>query len=161
MWGGRRPAPTTLAAAALMGVVSIAFGAYGVAVMITAGDGGPMASRDAVLLGVSGREEGTATMMAVTVILVTSALTLSLTMGVLRRREGARHAALMVFGILGFLALAAALPGLSAMPPRSGAPFGVLVGLVDLGVVALLLLPATSDDVEDAERERDRAAARR
>jgi hypothetical protein len=144
-----------------MGVVSTVFAVYAVVVLVTAGDGGLVASRDAVVLGISGREEGMATTMVVGVILVVSALTLSLTVGVLRRREGARHAALMTFGILGFLALAASLPGLAAVPQRSGAPFGVLVGLTDLGVVALLLLPATADDVEDAERERDRAAMRR
>jgi hypothetical protein len=144
-----------------MGVVSTVFAVYAVVVLVTAGDGGLVASRDAVVLGISGREEGMATTMVVGVILVVSALTLSLTVGVLRRREGARHAALMTFGILGFLALAASLPGLTAVPQRSGAPFGVLVGLTDLGVVALLLLPATADDVEDAERERDRAAMRR
>ncbi|HSJ43741.1 MAG TPA: hypothetical protein VK923_03560 [Euzebyales bacterium] len=161
MWRGRRPEPTTLAAAGMMGAVSIVFGAYGAAELPTAGDSGPVASRDAVLLGISGREEGVATVMAVVVILAVSALTLSLAVGVLRRREGARYAALMTFGMLGLLALAASLPGLMSTPPRSGAPFGVLTGLVDLGIVALLLLPATADDIEDAERARERAATRR
>ena len=161
MWGGRHPAPTTLAAAGLMGVVSIVFAAYGVAVLAIAADGGPAASRDAVLLGISGREEGVARTMVVGVILAVSALTLVLTVGVLRRREGARHAALMTFGLLGFLALAASLPGLMSSPQRAGAPFGVLTALVDLGVVALLLSPATADDVDDVERQRERAATRR
>jgi len=161
MWGGRRPAPTTVAAAGVMGAVSIVFAAYAVAVLATKGDSGPVASREAVLLGISGREEGVATIMVVVIILAVSALTLSLTVGVLRRREGARHAALMTFGTLGFVALAASLPGLMSTPPRPGARFGVLTGLVDLGIVVLLLLPATADDVEDAERERERAATRR
>ena len=161
MSAGRRPAPTTLAAAGVMGAVSIVFAAYAVAVLATMGDSGPVASREAVLLGISGREEHVATVLAAVVILAVSALTLGLTVGLLRRREGARHAALMTFGTLGFLALAASLPGLMATPQRSGAPFGVLTGLVDLGIVVLLLLPATADDVEDAERERERAALRR
>ena len=161
MWGGRRPAPTTLAAAGIMGVLSMVYTAYGVAALTTAGDSGPVASRAAVLLGIDSREESVATMMAAGVILAVSALTLSLTVGLLRRREGARHAALMTFGVLGFLALAASLPGLMSTPQRPGAPFGVLTGVVDLAIVALLLLPATADDVEAAERERERAKTRR
>lgn len=157
MWGARPPARSTLAAAGLMGMTSLVFAAYALSVLASAGDGGVIGSRDAVLLGLSGREEGVATMMIVGVILGVSALTLGLAVGVLRRREGARHAALMTFGLLGFLALAASVPGVLSTPRRAGMPFGVLTGLVDLAVVALLLLPSTADDVEDAEHERERS----
>jgi hypothetical protein len=160
MWGHRRPAWSTLVAAGLMGLVSLGFAGYAL-IVLSETNGGPVGSRDAVLLGLSGREESTATTIVVIVILVVSALTLGLTIGVLRRREGARHAALMTFGLLALLALAASLPGLMAVPPRSGARFGVLVGLADVAVVGLLLLPMTADDVEDAERTRGRAALRR
>ena len=67
----------------------------------------------------------------------------------------------MTFGLLGFLALAASVPGVLSTPRRAGMPFGVLTGLVDLAVVALLLLPSTADDGEDVEHERERITARR
>lgn len=161
MWGGRRPARSTLAAVGLMGAVSLVFLAYAVAVLAAARNVGVVASRDAVLLGLSGREEGIAITIVGGVILGVSLLTLAQTVGVLLRREGARHAALMTFGVLSFLALATSLPGQLATPPRAGAPFGILTGVADAAVVALLLLPATADDVEAAERARERVAVRR
>lgn len=144
-----------------MGIVSAVYVAYAVLVLRDSGDGGPVASRNAVLLGISGREEGVARIIVAIVILVVSALTVSLAVGVLRRRQGARHAALVTFGVLGLVALAASLPGLSADPPRPGAPFGLVTAIVDVAVVVLLLLPMTADDVDDAERDRERMALRR
>ena len=160
MWARHRPAWSTTAAAALMGTVSLVYAAYAVLALLDARDAGPIASRDAVLLGISGREAGVATPIIAIIILVVTALTSTLTVGVLRRGEGARHAALMTFGVLGALALAASLPGLQSVPPRAGAPFGVLTGIVDLVVVGLLLLRSTADDVEDAERFRERLRTR-
>ena len=85
MWGARPPARSTLAAAVLTGMTSLVFAAYALTVLASAGDGGVVGSRDAVLLGLSGREEGVATMMIVGVILGVSALALGLAVGVLRR----------------------------------------------------------------------------
>lgn len=161
MWGGRRPARSTAMAVGLICIVSVGYAVYAVLVLRDAGDAGPVASRDAVVLGISGREEGVARVIVAIVILAVSALTVSLAVGVLRRRQGARHAALVTFGVLGLVAFAASLPGLAADPPRPGAPIGLATAIVDVAVVVLLLLPMTADDVEDAERDRERMALRR
>lgn len=145
----------------LMGAVTVAFGWYGIRVLTADGGGSAVAGRDAALMGLSGPEERTGRAMAAVVILVVTALTAVVTVGVARHRVGARHAAIMVFGVLGFLAVAAAVPGLAAEPPRPGAAYGVAVALVDVAIVALLLSPGTADAFEDAERERDRRALRR
>lgn len=143
-----------------MGTLTLAFVGYALLAAGAAGGGGAV-SREALLLGLSGREESTATTMVIVLILVVSLLTLGLTVGVLRRREGARHAALMTFGMMGFVSLATSVPGLQAEPPRPGAPYGVLVGVLNVLVVVLLLLPSSAADVEDAEHDRARAVTRR
>lgn len=83
-------------------------------------------------------------------------MTAVLTVGVAARRVGARHAAIVTFGVLGFVAVTASVPGLLAEPPRPGAGYGVLVGVIDIAIVVLLMLPGTADAFEDAERARDR-----
>jgi hypothetical protein len=153
----RRPATSTVAAALTIGVLTVGFIAYAFIsiVRVDATD----ASRDAVILGLSGREEGTATMIVSVVILALSLLTALQCLGVARRQQGARHAALVTFGVLSFVSLAAALTGLQAEPPAPNAGYGILVGVLDAVVVVLLLLPSTADDFELAERERDRRAS--
>ncbi|CAN5917193.1 hypothetical protein BH23ACT10_BH23ACT10_23340 [soil metagenome] len=153
MQRGRRPAWSTIAAAGLMAVLTAVFATYAILALrgLSADD---RTSRDALLLGLSGREESNATVIIAIVMLVVCLLTLTQCVGIVRRRQGARHAALMTFGVLGFVSLAAALPGLFAQPPSPNARYGVLAGFADIAVVVLLLLPLTADDVELAERER-------
>jgi hypothetical protein len=154
----RGPSTSTVAAALAMGLVTVGFIVYAAIAII--GVDPTNASRDAVVLGLSGREEGTATLLVSIAILALSMLTAMQCLGVARRRQGARHAALVTFGVLSFVSLAAGLTGLQAVPPAPNAWYGVLVGVVDAVVVALLLLPPTADDFELAERERDRRASR-
>lgn len=143
-----------------MAVVTVVFATYAILAIIAANADEP-ASRDALLLGLTAQEQSTATVIVALVMLAVSLVTLMQCVGVARRRQGARHAALVTFGVLGFVALAAALPGLFAQPPSPNARYGVLTGFADIAVVVLLLLPMTADDVELAERRRDRDAVRR
>ncbi len=54
-------------------------------------------------------------------------------------RAWAREAAFLIFGLLGTISLAASLAGLTADPPAPSAWSGILVGVLNLSVVALLL----------------------
>jgi hypothetical protein len=154
----RRPAGSTVAAAVAIGVITVGFTAY--AAIAIFGVAAASASRDAVLLGLTGTEESTATRIVSIVILALALLTALQCLGVARRRQGARHAAMVTFGMLSFVSLAAGCTGLQAVPRAPNAWWGVLVGLLDAAVVVLLLLPATADDFELAERERARRASR-
>lgn len=157
----RRPTWSTLTAAGLMAAVSLIFAVYALSAISGIVPDRISASRDAILLGLDAQQANNATAMAAGLILAISVLTLSLSVGVALRRVGARHAAMLVFGVLGFISLAAAVPGLQSTPPRAGAGYGVLVGLVDIAAVGLLLMPTTADDFELVERERERQLARR
>lgn len=64
--------------------------------------------------------------------------------GLVFLRAWAREAAIVVYGILGLVALAASLGGLAADPPAPSTWTGVLVGLANLSVVGLLLAPASA-----------------
>lgn len=157
----RRPSWSTVTAASLMAAVTLIFAIYALSAVTSIVPDRIGASRDAVLLGLDAQQENNATVIVAGLILAISALTAGLSVGVAMRREGARHGAMLVFGVLGFIALAAAIPGLQSNPPRPGAGYGVLVGLVDLAVVTLLLIPTTADDFSLIERERERELARR
>lgn len=160
MGRGRPPSWSTVAAVAMMSVITGVFTTYAVAALRRPpGDATP--SRDAVFLGLSGQQESNATTIAAILMLVVSVVTLAECIGVAQRRQSARHAALMTFGLLSFVSLAAALPGLTARPPSPNAAYGVLAGLADAAVVVLLLLPATMQDVELVELQRERSRVRR
>lgn len=60
--------------------------------------------------------------------------------GMLLAREWAREAALVIYGVLGMVVLAASLGGLAADPPAPSAWTGILVGIANLTIVALLLM---------------------
>lgn len=155
-----RPAWSTSVAAAAAAAVTVAYAVYAIAA-VTGLDATQVAgSRDATLLGLDGRSERMATVMTAALVLAVSAVTAAQAVGLLLRRDGARHAAMLTFGLLGLLALAAAVPGVLADPPRPAAGWGVLTGVVDLGIVALLVLPATADDFGLAERRRSRPPRR-
>ena len=78
-------------------------------------------------------------------------LSFVLALGLLRGRSGSHQAAFVVFVVLGLIALGSSLSGLNADPPAENAKTGLLVGLVDMAIVACLLLPSTQHDVEHAE----------
>jgi hypothetical protein len=91
------------------------------------------------------------------VLLGLCALTTSLGIGVLARREGVRHAALGTFALFTIITVPLSLVGLNAEPPSGGAFLGLLIGLADALVVWLLLMPKTTADFERAEVTRQRA----
>src|SRR5688500_12384328 len=74
-------------------------------------DGGPRQVRTYVIIGAS-------------MMFGLSALAISLALGVFRRREGAHHATIVVFVVLGLIAVAASSQGLAADPPAEGAKLG-------------------------------------
>lgn len=59
--------------------------------------------------------------------------------GLMLVQAWAREAALVIYGVLGLVVLAASLGGLAGDPPAPSAWTGVLVGITNLVVVGLLL----------------------
>ena len=155
-----RPVWSTSVAAAAVAVLTVAFAAHAVAAVAGLDATQVAGSREATLLGLDGRSERMGTVVTAGLMLAVSTVTAAQAVGLALRRDGARHAALLTFGVLGLLALATALPGVLADPPRPAARWGVLTGIVDLAIVALLLLPATADDFDLAERRRSRPPRR-
>ncbi len=69
-------------------------------------------------------------------VVVVSAITM---IGLMFAKEWAREAALVIYGVLGLVVLAASIGGLAADPPAPSAWTGVLVGVANLTIVGLLL----------------------
>jgi hypothetical protein len=72
--------------------------------------------------------------------------------GLAFRGEWAREAGLVIYGLLGLVAIAASLGGLAADPPAPSAWLGVFTGLANFTVVGFLLAPATSRDFKHRVR---------
>jgi hypothetical protein len=103
------------------------------------------------------------TFLAITsaVVLGLCVLTTILGIGVLRRREGVRHAAIGTFVVFAAITIPLAVSGLLAEDPSPGVLIGLTVGVADAGVVVFLLRRDTSIDFERAEQARARARAER
>jgi hypothetical protein len=84
-----------------------------------------------------------------------------LALGVLFRKGGMRHAAIGLFTLFAIITIPLAIAGVRADTPRRGAWFGLAIGLVDAGIVWLLLAPKTADDFERVESARHRAERER
>lgn len=113
--------------------------------------------RDALIVsGSSGGTQATRTfaIFGAAVTLGLCVLAATLAFGVFRRREGAHHAVIVTFAILGVIALGASVQGLTADPPAENAKIGLLVGLLDAAIVVTLLLERTRDDFEYMEAVR-------
>ncbi|MEN8112741.1 MAG: hypothetical protein ABFS21_00010 [Actinomycetota bacterium] len=74
--------------------------------------------------------------------------------GLACRREWAREAGFVVYGLLGLLAIAVSLGGLTADPPAPSAWVGLLTGVANIAVVGLLFAPATSRSFRHRSRKR-------
>jgi hypothetical protein len=107
-------------------------GALSLASAGTAADAGRMAANTSAIVGI-----------AIGAVVLLSAI---ITVGLAFRSEWARETALMIYGLLGFVAIAASLGGLAADPPAPSAWLGVLTGVADFAIVGLLLAPATARD---------------
>ncbi|HJR44414.1 MAG TPA: hypothetical protein VJ927_02300 [Actinomycetota bacterium] len=158
-----RPRPTTtIVAAALMMLVCIPFVINGFDLVELASN--PSAADEELqhALIVTGLSDGgprqvrTYAIIGAGMMLGLSVLALTLAAGVFRRREGAHHATIVVFAMLGLIALAASSQGLFADPPAEGAKLGLAVGLTNIGIVALLLTNSSREDVEHMESIRAR-----
>lgn len=82
-------------------------------------------------------------------------------LGVLFRKSGMRHAAIGLFSLFAIITIPLAIVGIRSDTPRRGAWFGLAIGLVDAGIVWLLLAPKTADDFERVESARARAERER
>ena len=149
--GRRHLAKTTLAAAALIAAVTTAFLTY---LLRYAGHQREGADLDASLLGLNSQQAQNAAGIARVLIVVVSLISVLLLIGILRRRQGARFAAIGVFGMLAIVVGSVAWTGLSAHPPAPNALYGLACGVVDALIAGLLLAPATADDFDEAEHER-------
>ena len=79
--------------------------------------------------------------LAIGSVVLVSAVIVS---GLLFRRDWAREAGLVIYGLLGLMAIGASLGGLFADPPARSAWLGILTGVADLAIAGLLLAPATA-----------------
>jgi uncharacterized protein YhhL (DUF1145 family) len=91
------------------------------------------------------------------IMLAICLVTIAIAVGMLRRREGAHHAGIVVFGVLAVVSIAASLAGLNSDPPAPRAGLGLATGIGNALIVFLLLRRTTMDDIERAESLRARA----
>ena len=81
-------------------------------------------------------------------------LSLIIIIGLAFRRDWAREAGVVIYGLLGLMSIAVSLGGLSADPPAPSAWVGMLNGLANVAIVVLLLVPPTSRDFHNSGRTR-------
>ncbi len=110
----------------------------------------------AIQMAIAPEAERTLFVTAGAIVVVTCLLELYLAIGVLRRRQAAREGALFMAGALALISLAIGTAGLLANDAASGAIWGVLTGLANLTVFALLWHPTTRSDISRAEHARQR-----
>jgi uncharacterized protein YhhL (DUF1145 family) len=91
------------------------------------------------------------------IMLTICVIAIVIAVGLMRRREGAQHAGIVVFGLLAVVSIAASLAGLNADPPAPRAGLGLATGIGNALIVFLLLRRQTMDDIEGAESLRAKA----
>jgi hypothetical protein len=157
-------AGTSTAAGVLILALTALFGAIGVDQARDAMDRARV-DRETLLtaIGLGLNPEETQNLMAITaiVVLALSTLALVLGIGVLRRREGVRHAAIGTFVVFAAVTIPLAVSGLLSEDPSPGVLIGLGIGIADAFVVYLLLRRETLIDFERAEDARLRARAER
>jgi len=114
-----------------------------------------------IAFGLGDTETQNFTTILAFIILGICVLSAVLTFGVLFRKAGMRHAAIGLFTLFAVITIPLAIAGIRSDTPRRGAWFGLLIGLVDAGIVWLLLAPKTADDFERVESARMRAERER
>lgn len=161
---GRRAAPakTTLAAAVLILLVTAPFLVNAVNLARATSDEATLRLqvRETLILNNvnPGEREATNYARYLSIIMgIISVVTIAIAVGILRRREGAQHAGIVVFGVLAVISIGASIAGLNADPPAPRAGLGLLTGLGNAAITVLLLLRSTMDDIEGAESLRTRA----
>lgn len=150
----RRCAATTLAAVGVSVVVTLAFAVFAVEQIANIDPGRRTIQAEEARLGLNPQMANNVTAITAGLILAVCLLTLSTAIGIARRSTRMRYAAIGLFGMLGSMALAAALAGLTASPRSPNAWYGLLCGLADFTIVGLLLAPSTADDFDRVDHER-------
>jgi hypothetical protein len=148
---------TTLAALALVTVLTLVFTVQAVAGLVTVGDAQTV--RESAL-GVNQDEVGAGRGLTSGLTLTLCVLTTAVALGIGMRRQGSRHAGIVLFLLLGVVSLGSSLAGLTADPPADNAWLGALNGVACLATCAMLLHPRTAADFDRAEVAR-RASAHR
>ncbi|MEA2022653.1 MAG: hypothetical protein U9N79_00010 [Actinomycetota bacterium] len=120
-------------------------GALSFATSGTGTDAGSVAANASAIIGV-----------VIGAVVLVSAI---IVVGLAFRREWAREAGLVIYGMLGLLTVAVALGGFAGDPPAPSAWVGMLTGAANLTIVGLLFAPATARDFSGRPRRR-RADAR-
>lgn len=151
----RRLAVTTKAAALLIAALTTVFVAFAARDVTRIDADRTTLQAEESLLGLNPHQANNAIVVSAVLIFAMSALCLILLIGILRRRQGVRHAAIVVFGLLSFGVLAVTLSGLVADPPSRNAAYGVACGVANAVIAGLLLAPSTADDFSEAEHERN------
>jgi hypothetical protein len=108
-------------------------------------------------------QQETQNLLGLTAILILGlcALTTALGIGVLRRREGVRHAAIGTFVVFAAVTLALSAAELFSEDVAPSVAIALVIGATDAAIVYLLLHPQTSADFERAESARERVRAAR
>lgn len=156
----RRHAATTVAAVVLSIALTAAFAVFAVEQIAAIEPARQTVEADEARLGLNPQMANNVTTVTGGLILMVCALCLAAAIGIARRNAGARYAAMGLFGMLGFLALAASLGGLTATPRSPNAVYGLLCGVTNGVILGLLLSPSTARDFELAEQERQWLLAR-
>lgn len=150
----------TVAFSALMSVPYVIVGLDLGFVVFSARELDPHSAREIATLGYSAQETSNLIAIAFFVLAFVTVYTLILSVGLFRRRQWARHGAILTYVFFGMVMLPLAIGGLTADPPAPNAWLGVVLGLADFVIPVLLLTEEVSDDFGDMEWYRDRAEHR-
>lgn len=157
-------ARTTLAAGALVVVSSIPYLVRGIgSILVAMSPNVDLADRQAlVALGIPARaaEASVVASFGAVMTLLLTALALVLAVGILRRRPWAREGAIGLFGLFSIVLILLSIQGLASVPRGPNAGWGMVSGVVNAVIVALLLRPSTIADMERAEMARQRPLQR-
>lgn len=115
-------------------------GALSFATPGTGTDAGSVAANASAIIGV-----------VIGAVVLVSAI---IVVGLAFRREWAREAGFVIYGLLGLLTISVALGGFAGDPPAPSAWVGMLTGVANLTIVGLLFAPATARDFGRRPRRR-------
>ena len=149
-----RPTWSTLAAAAVLGGLAAVFAVVAAGMLRARLRAGTEASERLVLMGLDLDAGASLLAFGGVVVLAACAVVAVLVLGLLLRRPWAREAGMLVTVAFAMLGLGIGAAGLAADRPARAAWAGIAVGLANVAVLVLLLLPATADDVDRAELRR-------
>ncbi|MPZ87635.1 MAG: hypothetical protein GEU81_06075 [Nitriliruptorales bacterium] len=158
--GAGPPARTTLAAGALVVAVSIPYVIRGIgSILVAMNPAMDLGDRQTlVALGIPARgaEASTVATFGAVMTLLLAVLALILAAGILRRRQWAREGAIALFGLFSIVLILLSIQGLASVPRGPNAGWGMVSGVANAVIVALLLRPSTAADMERAEMARQR-----